>query len=1846
VFDDDPGFTRYRDWLLARTTPGEYEALRATVLNAHYTDPAYARAMWDALTGLGYAGGRAAELGCGPGTFIGLAPAGTHVTGVELDPLTAAIARALYPGADIIAGSFAEVRLPPGSFDVVTGNVPFADIKLDDPLHNPEQLLSMHDHAIVTALDDVRPGGMVAVLTSRYTMDGRNPQARRQIAGKADLVAAVRLPSGAHQRAAGTRTVTDLLILRRRPDGQPPAAGQEWEQSRPVALPGGETYVSQYFTARPDMVLGQMRAGRGQYGRDDNLDVRGSGDTAAALRAALAAAVREARDRGLVMTSPAAPVPAPRARTAGQDAPGGLMPGMIIARDDGTFTRVTGVFDDGTASGEPFPVPGTQAPELRHLLRLRDAIRALMDAEKNGTEDETARLRTALGRLYDSYLRAYGPVRRFTWGRPRPVPSARTRHAGDPVPDGGTGGPEEPGRVTPRIPPQQGGFRKDPWWHLVYALEGTYDPVSGTAPKADIFTRRANRRPQPLLGADTPGEALAICMAVHGKVRISEIARLLGVPGEKEARAELGQLVFDDPATGQPEWAPLYLSGDVRGKLAAAEAAAETDPRYQPNIGALRELLPRWLVPAEIEAQLGAGWIPARIVQDFIRDILGEDAAGPAAEQYLTAVHLGDAGHWDVTGGDRAATAAAVTWGTRRLCAQELLERCLKGTSEYIRLTRPDSNGDPVYDVRATEAAKQKARKIAARFREWAWEDEDRAQDLCRSYNARWNSRVPVSLDSIPLVFPGLSPLVRLRPNQPPAIGRIIYQGSAGLVHDTGAGKTLEMIVGARERKRLGLSNKPCFVVQRGKLGDFRDEYLRAYPDARLLVADTDDLRGDRRREFIARCATGSPEAVIISREAFTKIPVSAGLQVRYIQFEIGELRAALEKTDKKLRRTRKQIEKTIKKRAERLKSLLARIGRDKGLTYEDTGIDYLLVDEAQGYRRAPVVSSVPGESSPGSDRARDLTLKLLHHQERFGETRVCLASARPWVNRLCELYVWLRYLGEKTGPYDQWIRTFGKMVPGYEMTPTGDFRVRSRLREIINAPDLYLALRGKSDFKLQGHGLDLELPRLEGGKPQVEAVPATAAHADHAVRLKYRLDNLPGGPPEKGKDIYIAVLGDAIKAALDVRLVGLDTSEPQKAGVVARILYDKYLKHKDDEYLRADGTPDPRKGSLILVLCSLGVPDGSGGWNVYDEIRDQFTALGGPPDIFRYVQSARDTREREELFRDCRSGGMRILLGSNATAGEGLNVQDRAVGIIQVTPPWNWDEPDQELGRVLRPGNMNDEVFCIRVVTSRSCDALKWQRAKDKKDAFYQMMTGEITGRTIRVPDDLTDSELIAASSGDPRHLERARLEAAVRRLEFVRADWEQSRNALRYQARDDRRAADAARAAITALTAAIGKREDTRGDAFTMTIGDRAYRKRKEAAAALTALISRHADFAARNAMAGWDNWAAGAIGGFRLTLRINPGAVITKSVQLHMDGIPGLGNPAGANISDLAGGQPLTGLITQLENRLAGLEKARSDQDALIRQRQSRADEAEAEAEGGFPQETELGRLRTQLADLERDLFADAMPEAPGEHAAGGSETPEEPRGGPSAVTGRGIPSPRAPESPPPAPAAAPDGDSTEWIARHPELTVIGMVMETAAGDPAVAGMAAANDPARFYQWFIPWIQDTVAGLMPGSDEMPPFGRDFFGDPVFQAAVTVAAAGYAYRQHAGATPPDTFTSLAARAAASVIEASGGTSSCGCRPGPFPPGQDRPAADAAVRAGLELARYGIPPARRGVTWDSSAGTWAVCLHGADGKLTRRLVPDPAALAAAAAGSRPRSSPRPRGAILNRDPDAPVPRP
>ena len=1082
VFDEtDDRYATERSELAELLTPDQWRAAARSTLNAHYTDVALVEAMWDGVRSLGFTTGAVLEPGCGIGTMFSFAPDGVAAVGVEVEPITAKIAARLHPETRIFAESFGATQAPEGTFDLVIGNVPFGDYRVHDPRHNLARH-SIHNHFLIKSLRLTRPGGLAVALTSRYTLDQQDPAARREMAQLADLVGAVRLPRGAHDRAAGTDVVTDLLILRRREPGRLPPDVAGWERVEPVTGQDGQAMVNSYFVTHPEAVLGDLDVVLGRYGPELTVRAdRSHADVVAAdLRRVLADTARRAALDGLTY-SPAGDTDVRVARAAALVPAGDRAhrpEGFISTDGDGFVRLVHGL-------PEPVRVPVTQAGELRALLGLRDTTVALLEAEAVSLDDtdQMGTLRADLNRDYDSYVARYGPINRVSLRRTGRV---------DPA------GAEKMARVRP----PQGGFRDDPMSATVLALEH-YDETRGTATKADIFRQRVVAPRAPKLGTDNPADAVALCLDLFGAVELEDAARLLGVPPDV-ARAQLGTLVFDDPDSDELIPAAEYLSGQVRAKLARAVEVAGHDPRFAANVEALRTVVPDDLGPADIDARMGAAWIDADVVRQFLRETLDDP--------HLRVTHAGGSA-WEVDGA-KWSVLAAQTWGTAEVPAPALAESLL--TQRPVQVFETDNEGRRHLLIEATFAARDKAETLQEEFGRWIWQDPQRAAALTARYNAKFNGIVLRSYDDVELTLPGLARTITPRTHQVAAVARIINEPTVLLAHEVGAGKTLEMVMGSMELRRLGLATKPAIIVPNHMLEQFRNEFLAAYPQARVLAAGRDDLAGDKRRQFVARCATGDWDAVVMTRSAFERIPMDAATRHAYLQQEIDRLKNWADKArDGGGRSIVKRMEKQIANAEERIERISG--GKDDGLTFPHTGIDYLLVDEAHAYKNRTLVSNIPGAAIEGSQRAGDLHMKLHYLRERAGERgRVAtFATATPLSNSVAEAYTMIEYLrpdlfrAAGIHDFDTWAATFGSVATEIEVSPDGNsFRQVSRFARFRNVPELLRMFHIPADVKTAAD-LNLPTPPLAAGGAQTDVIPPSPELKALISDLGHRADRV-----------------------------------------------------------------------------------------------------------------------------------------------------------------------------------------------------------------------------------------------------------------------------------------------------------------------------------------------------------------------------------------------------------------------------------------------------------------------------------------------------------------------------------------------------------------------------------------------------------------------------------------------------------------------------------------------------------------------------------------------------------------
>jgi N12 class adenine-specific DNA methylase len=1598
VFDDHkPEYAAQREQLRGLLDDKEWAEARRNTLNAHYTDATAVAAIWKAVQDLGFDGGRVLEPGSGSGTFIGFAPEQVDMIGVELDSTTAAISRALYPNATIRNESFADTRLPAGSMDAVVGNVPFGDFALTDRVHNPGRKHSIHNHFIIKSLAATKPGGICALLTSRYTLDSHGAAARKQMAEMGDLVGAVRLPTGSHSRTAGTDVIEDILIFRRREPGADPLTSQDWVTSHKQDINGFQIEVNDYFTNHPGNVLGEATAEAGRYG-SGSLIVKGNGDLADTLPAALERITEAARTGG-VMASERLQAPAAIAESLDTH------DGYIGTDADGNFAQAVG------GAMVPFDVPAKQAEELRGLISLRDTLRALLDAESKSVTNspEIRQLRAALNDQYDAYVARFGPINRYTLSK--------------------TGS---------RVTPGQGGFRRDPMSAIVRALE-VYDPETGTAAKTNIFTKRAVAPREIPTTADNPADAIALSMDTYGEINLPAIARMLDID-EPTAREQLisAGLAFEQPPlttaeqnaaweahiespelgdsgasapdlssvgesvreSGRLEPAAAYLSGNVRRKLAAAAAAAEHDPRFTANVDALKAVIPPDLGVDEVDGRLGAAWIPAEDVKAFLVDLIhdGDDSYGSVK------VATSGGGIWTVSGADYGQRATE-QWGTNRVSAGEIVQALLEQRS--IRVT-DTIDGKSYPNLEDTAAAQAKAEEISERFSEWLWEDSDRTRRLLANYNNQFNAIRLRSYDDVERAFPGMAENFTPRPHQVAAVNRMVSEPCALLAHVVGAGKTAEMAMGTAELKRLGLARKPAIVIPNHMLEQFSREYLQIYPNAKILAAGTDDLKGDARREFVARAATGEWDCVILTQNAMQLIPMSRAAMEAYIDREMATMRAQLERAkadaaatnDTAKANTVKKMEKAVVKAEEALKAKLDK-QKDAGVTFEQTGIDYVCVDEAHMYSNLRTLSNIQGAGATGSDMASDLHMKLEHLRANNASGRVAtFATGTPIRNTVTQAYIMQRYMRpdllEEAGihSFDQWAATFGQTVEEMELKPEGaGFRQTTRFAKFRNVPELLRLFRIFADVKM-ADDLNLPTPELEGGAVQNVTVPASEELKAFIRELGDRAEDVRRNSPQMrpsasgGDDVednMLLVSTDGRKAALSMAMVGGE-HQPGKieaaADNIARIWQATKDRPVPCDINDPAGGDCPPPGGMQIVFCDMGTP-GSSTLDAYAMLRDQLAERGMDPSSIRFMHEARNDREKAELFAAARNGQVSVLVGSTEKMGVGTNVQRRAVAMHHLDAPWRPSDVEQRDGRIMRQGNTNATVGIYRYVTAGSFDAYMWQTLERKAKFINQIMKGSLDAREIEDVGDtaLSYAEVKAIATGNPLLLDKAKADTTVSKLSRLERQHGRTQTNLK---RDivayDANAKEADRQG-NLYGAAIAKRTDVSGDKFAMVVAGRKLTDRTTAATALRdrmqEALSNYSPYYSRSR----EPQYLGSFGGHDLYGRVEQfvgrGGNTKLGMTLSWDEMPGTIETLDRDRIDNLG----PGVFITLANNLAGFESRRDLQRDRARHLRDEIEVMKGRIGLPFAKADELKAAQAEQARLEQAMASLGLDSATG-------------------------------------------------------------------------------------------------------------------------------------------------------------------------------------------------------------------------------------------------------------------------
>lgn len=1508
-----------------------WDEARRTTLNAHYTAAEVVQQMWTTVANLGFDGGRVLEPGCGSGNFLGFAPAGSDLVGVEADRTTARIAQALYGAtATIHAERFEHVPLTDQSFDLAIGNVPFAKVTPHDPHHNRGRH-ALHNYFLLKSLHLVRPGGMVAAITSRYTLDARNPAARREMAALADLVGAVRFPAGAFQASAGTSVVCDLLILRRRSNDRRGRGGR-WSTSTPVDLGGAEPIlVNEHFVANPDCVLGELGVDRGMY-REHELTVRSTGELGPQLSAALGDIAADAEDRGLRFATRAPHVAAePRLPISNEQE------GSFVL--DGTDVRQV-----RSRALVPYkPRYARDTAELRRLIQLRDAARTVLDLQVAGCSDaDLVEPQQILADRYQAYARLYGPINRYR--------TART----------GRTDPETGDDITRRMRPRMGGFRDDPDWPLVAALE-VFDDETQQARPAAIFTERVVSPPVERLGVDTAAEALAVNLDESGTVELDRIAELLGTD-TAAARQELAAHVFEDPATSDLVPASRYLSGNVRKKLAAAVSAAADDPRWQQNVDALASVLPRQLEPTEITAGLGAPWIPAADVEQFCDQVLSAE---------VEVEHLPSLGRWTTAlrAGRRGSVSLSSEWGTARADAISLLEASL---NQRLYTVTDEVEGRRVRNDAETIAARDKQDALATRFASWVWEEPARAARLADRYNEMFSSVVVPHHDGSHLTFPGLAESFTPHQHQRDAVARILTEGRALLAHAVGAGKTATMVMSVMELRRLGLASKPAVVVPNHMLEQFTREWLQLYPNARVLIADKQHLSKGRRTEFVARCATGEWDGIVFTHAGFSRIPLGGDLLAEYLAEELQRSRAALDQSKNGKALSVKRLERRIAQLEETYQRLLASENKDDGIRFEQTGVDFVCCDEAHAFKNRRVDSAIEGMAHPGSQRAQDLDAKLWALRRRHGERVVVFATATPVANSIAELWTMQSYLqpdvldGLDLGPFDAWAATFGRTVTALELAPDGaSYRMQTRFARFQNVPELLTLYRQVADVRTSDD-LDLPVPALAGRGPETAVVPASERLTAYVADLASRAERVRNRAVDPTEDNMLKISGDGRRAALDLRLVGEHQEhETAKVAVAADRIASIHRTSRELSFLDDVGDVHPRTGALQLVFCDASTPNGSR-WNVYDELRRALAERGVPEGAVRFIHEAPTDDAKAKLFAACRDGRVAVLVGSTDKMGVGTNVQTRAVALHHLDCPWRPADIEQRDGRILRQGNQNPEVRIIRYATEGSFDIYMWQTVERKAAFISQVAAGRATERDI---DDIGDqalsyAEVKALATGDPLILEKASVDADVARLTRLQRSHHDDQHRLRrtLDAAERRAAAESER--IRVIGDLLARRTDTRGDRFTVTVDARRHTKRADAGEQLLSTCRRELASLRRDERR---EMPVAVLGGIDIDVELD--RTIEDQATLVIRGTKETIRLVGEQLATSDPGSVIVRLERRLQGLDAKLDTAHVERDAAV----SEAERARARLDVPFEHADELVQLRRRQAEINDALLA---------------------------------------------------------------------------------------------------------------------------------------------------------------------------------------------------------------------------------------------------------------------------------
>ena len=1510
----------------------EYAAARSSTLNAHYTSPTVIRSIYDAVERMGFHSGNILEPSMGVGNFFGMLPdtmQDSRLYGVELDSITGRIAKKLYPQADITVAGF-ETTDRRDFYDLAVGNVPFGQYKVNDKAYN-KLGFSIHNYFFAKAIDQVRPGGIVAFVTSRYTMDSKDSTARKHMAERADLLGAIRLPNNAFRANAGTNVVSDIIFLQKR--DRPIDHEPDWVQ---LGKTEDGFAINQYFVDHPDMVLGELTTESTQYGREELTVVPIEG---ANLADQLAEAVQHIEGQYTeveVETPDIADAEAQRKQLpADPDVKNfsyAVVDGEVYYRENSIMTQIE--------------LSDTAKARVTGMVELRQIVNRLIQEQLDDYPDSTVQETQArLNAAYDAFTAKHGLIN---------------------------------DRRNARL------FEQDSSYYLLCSLENL-DENKQLKSKADMFTKRTIRPERTVTSVDTPSEALAVSMGEHGRVDLPYMAELLGTPGEYDRiTTELSGVIFKDPAAdpADPEagWqmADEYLSGDVRAKLRFARLAAETNPEFAINVAALEKAQPKELEASEIDVRLGATWLAPEIIQRFMQ----ETFQVPYYLRHDVNVRFSPyTAEWRVQGksalghGDIMSTE---TYGTHRANAYKILEDTLNLKDVRIYDTIEDAEGKPkrVLNKNETTLAQQKQQAIKDAFANWIWQDPQRRISLVKQYNELFNSTRPREYDGSHIHFVGMNPEITLREHQRNAIAHVLYGGNTLLAHEVGAGKTFEMAASAMEAKRLGLCQKSLFVVPNHLTEQWASEFLHLYPNAKLLVARRKDFETANRKKFCARIATGDYDAVIIGHSQFERIPLSFERQERIIQDQIAETLLAINelKANAGENFTIKQMERTRKTLEVKLDKLRADSRKDDVITFEQLGVDRLFVDESHFYKNLFLTTkmrNVAGLSTSEAQKSSDMFGKCRYLDEITGGRGVVFATGTPVSNSMTELYTVMRYLQystlqqKKLTHFDCWASTFGETTTAIELAPEGTgYRARTRFAKFFNLPELMSMFKEVADIKTSDQ---LHLPVPEAKFETVVAKPSDL-QKEMVQELSKRAADIHSGIVDASVDNMLCVTNDGRKIGLDVRLMNpmLPDDPNSKLNVCVQNVLKIWEEGKDQKLTQ-------------LLFCDLSTPKNDGNFNVYDDIRKKLVAAGVPENEIEFIHNADTEAKKAALFSKVRSGDVRVLLGSTAKMGAGTNVQSRLVAVHHLDVGWKPSDMTQRNGRIIRQGNMNKEVKVFNYVTEGTFDSYLFQTLENKQRFISQIMTSKSPVRSCDDVDEqaLSYAEVKALCAGNPLIKEKMDLDVQVAKLKVLKADHQSQKyrleDKLLTQFPADIQETNAHIAGLKADAQLAAAHPQGKEEFCGMTIKGVAYDEKKTAGERLVLACSE---------LPNAEEKVIGRYRGFELSLRFD---TYRSEYQALLKGQRKYTVPLGTD--------PL-GNIIRLDNSLNNFPEritaAENELDTLHQQQAA----AQIEVEKPFPQEEELAEKSARLAELNAQLDVDEKSHEPEQEEEPDEDAPRRP------------------------------------------------------------------------------------------------------------------------------------------------------------------------------------------------------------------------------------------------------------